>query len=247
MEPAVDVASLTAPLAALGDRVAPLALAGERTLAVDETFGDLFAEGGLVRGRTLACQGSAATSTALALVAPAIRSGAWLALIDLPTVGLDAASELGVPLERVVAIGTRPPGAADDPGRWLDVVAAAADGFDVLLVRAPIGLSAGGVRKLAVRLRQRDVVTIVLGDPGSMACDGTLHTDAEDWSGLGDGYGHLRRRQVVVRASGRRLPGRRHCRFTIPTTPAAAITTAATSTTSTTSTTAVPAVAAISA
>jgi hypothetical protein len=221
MELAADAAPLTAPLAALGDRVAPLALAGERTIPVDETFGDLFAEGGLVRGRTIACEGSAATSTALALVAPAVRSGAWLALIDLPTVGLDAASELGVPLERVVAIGTGPPGAVDDPGRWLDVVAAAADGFDVLLVRAPIGLSAGGVRKLSVRLRQRDVVTIVLGDPGSMACDGTLQTDAEEWSGLGDGHGHLRRRQVVVRASGRRLPGRRHCRFTIPATSTA--------------------------
>ena len=215
MELAVD-ASLAAPLTALGDRVAPLVLAGERTIPVDETFGDLFAEGGLVRGRTIACSGSAATSTALALVAPAIRSGAWLALIDLPTVGLDAASELGVALERVVAIGTRPPGTADDPGRWLDVVAAAADGFDILLVRAPSGLSAGGVRKLAVRLRQRDVVTIVLGDPGSIACDGTLHTDVGEWSGLGEGYGHLRRRQVVLHASGRRLPGRRHCRFTIP-------------------------------
>mgnify|MGYP001819300138 CR=1 FL=1 len=231
MELAVD-ASLAAPLTALGDRVAPLVLAGERTIPVDETFGDLFAEGGLVRGRTIACSGSAATSTALALVAPAIRSGAWLALIDLPTVGLDAASELGVALERVVAIGTRPPGTADDPGRWLDVVAAAADGFDILLVRAPSGLSAGGVRKLAVRLRQRDVVTIVLGDPGSIACDGTLHTDAGEWSGLGEGYGHLRRRQVVVHASGRRLPGRRHCRFTIP---------------AATTTPAVPAVAAISA
>jgi hypothetical protein len=231
MELAVD-ASLAAPLTALGDRVAPLVLAGERTIPVDETFGDLFAEGGLVRGRTIACSGSAATSTALALVAPAIRSGAWLALIDLPTVGLDAASELGVALERVVAIGTRPPGTADDPGRWLDVVAAAADGFDILLVRAPSGLSAGGVRKLAVRLRQRDVVTIVLGDPGSIACDGTLHADAGEWSGLGEGYGHLRRRQVVVHASGRRLPGRRHCRFTIP---------------ATTATPDVPAVAAISA
>ncbi len=229
MDLAVDAANLTAPLAALGDRVAPLALAGERTIPVDDTFGDLFAEGGLVRGRTLACQGSAATTTALALVAPAIRAGAWLALIDLPTIGLDAAGELGVPLERVVAIGTRSPGAADDPGRWLEVVAAAADGFDVLLVRAPTGLSAGGVRKLAVRLRQRDVITIVLGDPGSIACDGTLHTDAEEWSGLGEGFGHLRRRQIVVRASGRRLPGCRHCRLTIPATAGAAPAAAATS------------------
>jgi hypothetical protein len=100
------------------------------------------------------------------------------------------------------------------------VVAAAADGFDVLLVQVPAGLSAGAVRKLAVRLRQREVITVVLGDPGAMACDGVLHTDAPEWSGLGDGHGHLRQRRVVVEASGRRLPGRRRCQLAIPSLPA---------------------------
>jgi hypothetical protein len=114
-----------------------------------------------------------------------------------------------VPLERIVAVGT-----GGDPARWIEVVAAAADGFDVLLVRVPSELSAAGCRKLSVRLRQRDVVTIVLGDPGAMPCDGVLHTDAPRWSGLGDGHGHLRERRVVVRASGRRLP-RRSCQLAI--------------------------------
>jgi hypothetical protein len=212
MEPAVDLTTLT-------DRVAPLVLARERTVPVGEEFVELFGERGLVRGRTLACQGSAATSTALALVAPAITAGAWMAVIDLPTIGLDAASELGVPLERIVAVttGTGTGTTGDESVRcWPDVVAAAADGFDVLLIRVPAGLSAGAVRKLAVRLRQRDVITVVLGDPGAMACDGVLHTDAQEWSGLGDGHGHLRRRRVIVEASGRRLPGRRRCQLAIP-------------------------------
>jgi hypothetical protein len=203
MELAVDLAALT-------ERVAPVALARERTMPVGDELAGLFAEGGLVRGRTVACQGSAATSTALALVAAAVTAGAWMAVVDLPTIGLDAASELGVPLERIVAIGTD-----GDPARWIDVVAAAADGFDVLLVRVPSELPAAAVRKLAVRLRQRDVVTVVLGDPGAMACDGVLHTDAPQWSGLGDGHGHLRERRVVVQASGRRLPGRRSCQLAI--------------------------------
>jgi hypothetical protein len=211
MELAVDLTTLT-------DRVAPLVLARERTVPVGEEFVELFGERGLVRGRTLACQGPAATSTALALVAPAITAGAWMAVIDLPTIGLDAASELGVPLERIVAVttGTGTGTGDDSVQRWPDVVAAAADGFDVLLVRVPAGLSAGAVRKLAVRLRQRDVITVVLGDPGAMACDGVLHTDAQEWSGLGDGHGHLRRRRVIVEASGRRLPGRRRCQLAIP-------------------------------
>ena len=208
MELAVDLATLT-------DRVAPLVLARERTMPVGEEFVELFGERGLVRGRTLACQGPAATSTALALVAPALAAGAWMAVIDLPTIGLDAASELGVPLERIVAVTTG--GAGEASARcWPDVVAAAADGFDVLLVRVPAGLSAGAVRKLAVRLRQRDVITVVLGDPGAMTCDGVLHTDAPEWSGLGDGHGHLRQRRVIVEASGRRLPGRRRCQLAIP-------------------------------
>jgi hypothetical protein len=204
----------TSRLAELGARVAPLTLARERMLPVDDTFAGLFAEGGLVRGRTLACQGPAATSTALALVAPAIRAGGWLAMIDLPTIGLDAAGESGIPLERIVAIGT-----GGEPGRssrWPDVVAAAADGFEVLLVRVPADLSASAVRKLGVRLRQRDVVTIVLGDPGGFACDGTLLTDAVQWSGLGDGHGHLRERRVTVQATGRRMPGRRRCHLALP-------------------------------
>jgi hypothetical protein len=203
MELAVD-------LALLSERVAPVVLANERTMPVGDELAGLFVEGGLVRGRTIACQGPAATSTALALVAAAVTAGSWMAVVDLPTIGLDAASELGVPLERIVAIGTD-----GDPARWIDVVAAAADGFDVLLVRVPNELPAAAVRKLAVRLRQRDVVTIVLGDPGAMACDGVLHSDAPQWSGLGDGYGHLRERRVVVQASGRRLPGRRSCQLAI--------------------------------
>lgn len=201
MELAVDLALLT-------ERVAPVVLARERTMPVGDELAGLFAEGGLVRGRTIACQGPAATSTALALVAAAVTAGSWMAVVDLPTIGLDAASELGVPLERIVAIGTD-----GDPVRWIDVVAAAADGFDVLLVRVPSELPTAAVRKLAVRLRQRDVVTVVLGDPGAMACDGVLHTDAPQWSGLGDGHGHLRERRVVVEASGRRLPGRRSCQL----------------------------------
>lgn len=203
MELAVD-------LAALSERVAPVALARERTMPVGDELSGLFAEGGLVRGRTIACQGRAATSTALALVASAITAGAWMAVVDLPTIGLDAASELGVPLERIVAIDT-----GGDASRWIDVLAAAADGFDILLVRVPAELAAGAVRKLAVRLRQRDVVTVVLGDPGSMACDGVLHAEAPQWRGLGDGHGHLRERSVTVQATGRRLPGQRRCQLAI--------------------------------
>ena len=193
----------------LAERVAPLALAGERTLPVSEAFAELFPERGLVRGRALACSGPAATSLALALAAPAVAAGSWLATIDVPTIGLDAASEFGIALERVVAVRA-------DAARWPDVVAAAADGFDLLIARVPAEASPSAMRKVATRLRQRDAVMLVLGDPGPLSCDGVLHADGAEWVGLGDGHGHLQERRLVVEASGRRLHGRRRCRLSLP-------------------------------
>ena len=201
---------LPSEFGALAERVAPLALARERTLPVSEVFADLFPERGLVRGRTLACAGPAATSVALALVAPAVAAGSWLATIDVPTLGLDAASEFGVALERVIAVR------AERPDRWPDVVAAAADGFDLVITRVPVDVTPSAMRKVATRVRQRDVVMLVLGDPGALSCDGVLDTDAAHWVGLGDGHGHLQYRHLMVEASGRRLHGRRRCRLALP-------------------------------
>ena len=206
MELAVE---LPDQLAALAERVAPLALATDRTLPVAEAFVELFAERGLVRGRTIACSGTAATSLALALVAPAVAAGSWLAAIDVPTIGLDAASEFGIALERVVAVRA-------EATRWPDVVAAAADGFDLLIARVPADVSPSAMRKVATRVRQRDVVMLVLGDPGALSCDGVLDAGGAQWSGLGDGHGHLQHRRLVVEASGRRLHGRRRCRLALP-------------------------------
>lgn len=203
-------------LVALAERVAPLALAGERTLPVADEFADLFPERGLVRGRTIVCSGQAATSLALALIAPAVAAGSWLAAIDVPTIGLDAASEFGIALERVVAVRTGADQDADrQAGRWSDVVAAAADGFDLLITRVPADVSPTVLRKISTRMRQRGTVMLVLDDPGALSCDGVLDADITEWVGLGDGHGHLQHRHLVVEASGRRLPGRR-CRLALP-------------------------------
>ncbi|RLE22108.1 MAG: hypothetical protein DRJ50_08170 [Actinobacteria bacterium] len=214
-------------LIALGDRVAPVMLAHERTLPVAEEFTDLFVEGGLVRGRILTCTGLAATSLALALVAPVVAAGSWLGIVDLPTIGLDAASEFGLPLERVVAInsdrgdsrgagnssGSGDSGFGSEPDdrwaqRWPEVMAAAIDGFDVLLARVPTGVNQSAMRKVATRVQRRGAVVVLLGDLGPAICDGVLHTEPMGWTGVGDGHGHLQQRSVVVQASGRRMPGR---------------------------------------
>jgi hypothetical protein len=198
-------------LIALGDRVAPVLLAHERTLPVAEELTDLFVEGGLVRGRILTCTGLAATSLALALVAPVVAAGSWLGIVDLPTIGLDAASEFGLPLERVVAVNGKQSDGDPDAGwaqRWPDVMAAVIDGFDVILARVPTGVSPSSVRKVATRVQRRGAVVVLLGDPGPATCDGVLHTEPAGWTGVGDGHGYLQQRSVVVQASGRRMPGR---------------------------------------
>jgi hypothetical protein len=73
-------------------------------LPVGSELAGVLPEGGLVRGRIVACTGGAAVSAALALVADATRSGAWLAVVGLPWLGVDAARESGIALERIVRI-----------------------------------------------------------------------------------------------------------------------------------------------
>ena len=90
--------------AGLRERLQSNVLTHEQTVPVAPELASLFPERALVRGRTLACAGPAATSTGMAVVAAAVASGAWLAVVDVPTFGLDAASELGIALERVVAV-----------------------------------------------------------------------------------------------------------------------------------------------
>ena len=206
--------ALNEVLTALGDRVAPVSMALERTLPTPADCADLFAEGGLVRGRTLSSTGPAATTVMLRLVAAAVEEGGWMAVIDVPTLGLDAASELGIALERIVAIDTRRTGSDTgdiDAGVWADVVAAAADGFEVLVTRVPGDVRPSTLRKVVTRLQQRGVVMMVVGDPGPLSCDGVIDTGHQVWGGVGAGWGRLEHRVVEVTATGRRLPGQR-CR-----------------------------------
>jgi len=227
-------------LGQLGERVKPIAMARERTVPVMEPLARAFPEGGLVRGRVMSCQGAAAGSIANALVRDALVAGAWLAVVDVDTFGVDAAAELGVPLERVVRIDTRRhrseqsvagqsgsdrsvagqsvSGQVDDDRDeldWIDVMGAAVDGFDVVVAQVPSVLCGdrrpASVRKLSARIQQRGAIVVTLGDAGALNCDVELSTARTVWSGLGDGAGYLRRRSVDVEIGGRRLPGTQTC------------------------------------
>ncbi|MCU1496318.1 MAG: hypothetical protein JWM47_271 [Acidimicrobiales bacterium] len=208
--PSPDLAALRQ----LGERVRPLSAAGERTLPVPPAFAALLPWGGLQRGSLVATGGSVATSLALALAGPTTAAGAWLAVVGLPHLGLLAAAELGVALERTLLVA--------DPGprAWAGAVAALLDAVDVVMVRPSAAVSTSAQRRLLARARERGSVLIQAGGPTSVWAEApelTVAATASHWEGLEDGHGRLRARRVLVAVSGRRGAARaRHADLWLP-------------------------------
>src|SRR5215207_9470184 len=166
----------------------------DRPLPVLPALEPLFATGGLRRGSAVAVRGSA--SLLLALLAGPARRGAWCGVVGMPSLGLVAAAEAGIPLERLALV--------PDPGRdWAAVVAALLDAMEVVVV-APRGrVPDAEVRRLAARARQRGAVLVPFGAVSWPGAELRLSVTAGRWDGVGDGCGHLRSRRVVVRGEGR--------------------------------------------
>lgn len=173
----------------------------DRSVPVDEVLAGLLPEAGLRRGHVVGCVGPAAMSLALVVAARAIVAGSWLAIVGVPTLGVEAAAELGVPLSRLVSID-----AGGSPAEWADRVAAAADGFEIVLTCPPPGAERL-VRKIRQRLQARGVVLLAVFERSpSLSCDMEFTTSEVWWSGIGYGHGGLRGRQVTIRLAGRRMP-----------------------------------------
>lgn len=201
---------------ALAERLQGVA-ARERTLPVRA---DLQPSVGawLQRGITVAIGGPGAQTTdataaavALALAAGPSAGGSWVAAVGMPDLGLVAASEAGIALERFALVpypqGRQPgvgvgPHAPEEAGlgrpagktTWADVVASLIDGFDMVLARPPIHLKAGVARRLVARTRERQAVLVGVGgwpEGASMRIDARV----SEWTGLGSGRdggaGHL--------------------------------------------------------
>lgn len=195
--PAPDLAALRI----LGNRVRPLAGAGERTLPVPEPLTALVPQGGLQRGTTAATAGMAASSLALALVGPVTVAGSWVAVVGLPHLGLLAATELGVALERVVLVAD--PG----PAAWPTTVASLLDAVEIVMVRPPPRVGVSVQRRLTSRARDRGSVLLQVGgrvESWAQAPDLVVSGTAASWVGLGLGHGRLRARRLEVAVTGRR-------------------------------------------
>lgn len=202
-------------LMALGERVRPLSMAREQLLPVVTPLASLLAEGGLIRGTSIAVGGLAATSLAIALAAGASAAGSWVAVVGLDRFGWEAAEALGLALERVVAIDQ-----VADPRLWATTVAALAEGFDVVLAGPPPMVRPAEGRRLAARLRERGSVLVLVGWPAARWGDRPeveLESRVLGWEGIGAGHGYLAARQVEISATGRRSASRvRRGRFWLP-------------------------------
>lgn len=189
---------------------------GGRVLPVPEPLARLLPSGGLRRGSTVALpNGPAATSLLFALLAEASAGGAWAAVVGQPELGLVAAAEAGVRLERLALV--------PEPGpHLLAVTVALLDGMDVVALAGAerAGVRAADRQRLAARARQRGAVLVALGAwPGA---DVELSCSNARWRGLGTGAGRLRSRQVRVCSRGRGIaPGGRRAHLLLPASGAA--------------------------
>ena len=202
--------STTAPEVAGPAREIEPGGAGERLVPVVPALVPLLPHPGLRRGSTVAVAGS--TSLLLATLAGASSAGSWCAVVGVPTLGLVAAAEAGLALDRLALV--------PEPGRdWPSVVAALLDALDVVAV-APRGrVRDADARRLAARARQRGSVLVPFGVPAGSWEGADLRLSVEDgaWTGLGAGHGHLRARRVSVRCDGRGSAARpRRARVWLP-------------------------------
>ncbi len=155
----------------------------------------LLGEPGLRRGALYTV--TASRSLALSLVATT-SSRSWCAIVGVPGLGLAAAQEAGVCLDRLVLVPS--PG-----GRWLEVVSTLVDGFDVVLLQHTGALTPAVVRRLRARARQQGTVLVLVCEREPDVDDAHLRLTVVGghWEGIADGHGHLTARRVDVQVRGR--------------------------------------------
>lgn len=164
---------------------------GSRRLPTIPALGRILPGGGLMAGAAYSVENS--TTLAMALLAGPSGSGAWCSVIGIPDFNVEAASNLGIDLDRLILIPHL-------DGQWLAVTAAMVDVVSVILTRAPSTITGSDAARLRARLRQRGAALITMGAwPQSEAA---LKVSENSWGGLGSGSGHLQVRRFKVTATG---------------------------------------------
>lgn len=205
-------------------QISPVVLAAEQVLPVADVFAPILPGGGLQRGWTIRVGGdSSARALGWALLGGVTTAGGWIAAVNVPGIGLSAAQEVGVAIERVLVVNS-----PDET--WSSAVGALIGAVDVVVFGTPRHrVVPSEHRRMASRARERGSVLIEFDSSsqhshrGSPRFSTQLQYDLSftarpaDWVGLGRGHGCLQGRALDVEASGRRIGGgTRHGRFALP-------------------------------
>lgn len=205
--PPTDAAGLRALIEATG--TVPQTHPGAEALAVLEPLRTLLPRGVLERGTVVSIPGPATRGAGcapdyltLALIAGATAADAWCGVVGLPDLGIAATAGLGANLGRMLLL--------DEPAdRWDQAALILAGAVDLIVLRPPTRPSAEQQRRITARLRsnarQRGAVLVVVGE--WQGADLNLRTADAQWSGLGQGSGHLTGRLVSVAGAGRAARG----------------------------------------
>ncbi|WP_446665144.1 hypothetical protein [Flexivirga sp. B27] len=162
---------------------------------------------GLRAGAAYTLRGS--MSAALALLAGPSMAGSWCGVVGVPDLGIEAAAEWGVWLERLALVPHVP------AGDWTSVVAALVEVSALVVAAPPERISPGEVSRLLARLRTSGSTLVVLGDwPRAAAA---LTGRVVRWEGLYHGHGHLSAGTLRLEATERAHT--RHVDLEIPVRP----------------------------
>lgn len=185
-------------------RIQPVTLSGQKVLPVPEAVRSLFPWGGVQRGTSVSVAGNGGWALAMAVMAEALGAEGWLAVVGVPDLGLAAAAEFGVRLDRVLVVET------PSVSQWPVVVASLLEAVDVVAIAPEGRVGPRDARRLNARAREQESVLLHLDGARTWptAVDLNLAVSADGWEGLGDGHGYLQARLVTIEATGRRSAAR---------------------------------------
>jgi hypothetical protein len=196
-----------AQLRAIAGRAqATTVLASQRPRPVLGPYAQVFPHG-LRPGTSVAVRAArpslepAAMRSAITLAAGVVPPEGWVAAVGVASVGVLAAAEAGLPLERLVFL-------AAPATVWGTVAIAAVEAFDVVVLSVPARPRLAEIRRLTGRARERGTTVIAIGQGAQQwasggNCEARLVASAVDWRGLGDGHGTLESCRVSIELDGR--------------------------------------------
>jgi hypothetical protein len=191
----------------IGGQVRTLSTALDQVLPLRSDISQLFPWGGLKRGTVVE---TLSPALAFVLLAEATTQGSWVAVVGSSELGLAAARDYGVALQRLVIVH-RPA-----PDRVATVLAALVDALDIVVVGPKLVERGVDVRRLSARARERGSVLLSLGG-WLEGPDISLHVRSQNFNGLAgglSGHGHIGYWSVDIETSGRGAASRpRNCRM----------------------------------